>query len=172
MTASEVARKYIGQTEKPGNSGFNDEQFEAYMKAVGFEKGFAWCSLFAELVFKEAIPEKFDELDKLFSASTVQTFKNFRDAAYPIGYVPVKDWLVIWQMQKDGKPQWSGHAGIVSEVKSTWEFNSIEGNTNSQGDREGFEVAEMDRKIVAEVKNGLRVLGFIHISKPITLTIT
>jgi hypothetical protein len=171
MTPSEVARKYIGQTEKPGNAGFNDADFERRMKEVGWEKGFAWCSFAAELVFKEAYPEKFDELDKLFSGSAVQTFKNFRDAAYPIGYVPVVDWLVIWQMQKDGKPQWSGHIGIVSQVKSTWEFKSIDGNTNSQGGREGFEYAEMDRKIFADVPNGLKVLGFIHISKPITLTI-
>lgn len=168
---SDVALKYLGQTEKPGNSGFNDEAFERKMKEVGFVKGHAWCSYFAELVFKESYPEKFDEFDKLFSGSAVQTFKNFRDAAYPIGNVPQIDSLVIWQTQKDGKPQWSGHAGIVVLIKNTWEFESVEGNTNSIGGREGFEVARKERKVLAEVKNGLKVLAFIQINGPITVVI-
>ena len=171
MTPSEVARQYIGQTEKPGNMGFNDATFEKKMQEVGFQKGHAWCSYAVELWFKEAYPERFDELDKLFSGSTIQTFRNFRDAAYPIDHVPVVNHLVIWQMMKEGKPQPTGHAGIVSEVKSSWEFKSIEGNTNSHGGREGFEVAEKERKVLATVVNGLKVLGFIQINGPITLTV-
>jgi hypothetical protein len=163
MTPSEVALQYIGKTEKPGNSGFTDEDFEKRMRAVGFQKGHAWCAYFAELVFKEAFPAKFFELDRLFSASTVQTFKNFRDAAYLIGYAPQPNTLVIWQSYKEGKPLTTGHAGIVSKVTSSWEFESVEGNTNSEGGREGFEVAVMHRKVLAEVKNGLKILGFIQI---------
>jgi hypothetical protein len=171
MRPHEIALKYIGQTEKPGNMGFNDAEFEAKMKDVGFKQTHAWCAYFCELVFKEAIPERFNEFDRLFSASAVQTFKNFRDAAYPIGPAAQLDTLVIWQNYKDGKAHWTGHAGIVSKVKSTWEFESVEGNTNSQGGREGFEVAVKDRKVLAEVTNGLKVLGFIQISKPVMLTI-
>lgn len=171
MTPSEVARRYLGQTEKPGNMGFLDEAFEYKMKQVGFVKGHAWCSYFAELVFEEAFPERFDELEKLFSGSTIQTFKNFRDGAYPIGNVPVLDHLVIWQRYVNGQPTPTGHAGVVSEVMSTWEFKSIEGNTNDAKGREGYIVAEHSRKVLADVKNGLKVMGFILINGPITLTI-
>jgi len=171
MRPSEVALKYLGETEKPGNSGFNDADFEKKMKEVGFVKGHAWCSYFAELVFKEAYPERFDELDKLFSGSTVQTFRNFRDAAYPIGYVPQPNTLVIWQSMKDGKPQITGHAGIVVSVKSTWEFESVEGNTSDGKSREGYIVARHERKVLADVKNGLKILGFVQISPQSTLTI-
>lgn len=163
MRPSEIALKYLGQTEKPGNAGFNDPDFEQRMKEVGFVKGHAWCAYFQELVFKEAYPEKFDELDKLFSGSTVQTFRNFQDAGYIIGNVPQIDTLVIWQMQKDGKPQWTGHAGIVSKVISSWEFESVEGNTSDAKSREGYIVAVHSRKVLAEVKNGLKVLGFIKV---------
>jgi hypothetical protein len=163
MRPHEIALKYVGQTEKPGNMGFNDAVFEAYMKDVGFEFGHAWCSYFGELVFKEALPEIFEELDKLFSASAVQTFKNFQDAGYSISQTPQIDALVIWQKFKDGVAHWTGHVGIVSNVKSTWEFESVEGNANSKGGREGFEVAVLDRKIFAEVLNGLKVLGFVQI---------
>ena len=131
-TPSEVARQYIGQTEKPQNAGFTDAVFEDRMEKVGFQKGHAWCCYAAELWFKEAIPERAIEFDYLFSASTLQTFRNFRDAAYPIGMVPRKDSLVIWQMMKGGLGQTTGHCGIVSEVISTWEFKSIEGNTTDR----------------------------------------
>lgn len=171
MTPSEVASQYIGQTEKPKNSGFNDVDFERKMRLVGFQTGHAWCQYFCELVYKEAFPERFDEFDILFSGSTIQTFRNFQNAAYPIGYVPQVNSMVIWQMMKEGKPQMTGHAGIVSHVIDTWQFKSIEGNTNSTGGREGFEVAEKDRKVLADVRNGLKVLGFIQLNGHIHLTI-
>lgn len=160
----EIARKYIGQTEKPGNMGFNNADFEHKMKAVGFQPSQAWCVYFTELVFKEAYPEKFAELDKLFSASAVKTFKNFSNAAYPINELPHTGNLVIWQMQKHGKPQWQGHAGIVVDVDlNKWVFTSVEGNTNDGGGREGYIVAERKRRTLAEVKNGLKVIGFVEI---------
>ena len=94
----------------------------------------------------------------------VQTYKNFtRGGGYLENNLPKVGNLVIWQMQKDGKPQWQGHAGIVYKVKSTWEFESIEGNTNEAGSREGVTVAIKDRKILKDVPNGLKVLGFIEI---------
>lgn len=164
MNAFEVATKYIGQTEKPGNMGFNDSEFESKMKAVGFQPTHAWCAYFTELVFKEAYPEKAKELDKLFSASAVQTFRNFKNALYPVSNVPKKGNLVIWQTQKNGVPQATGHAGIVGPVKDNWIFESIEGNTNDGGGREGYIVARRTRKHIADVKDGLKVLGFVQIS--------
>lgn len=163
MRPSEVALQYIGQTEKPKNSGFTDQDFERKMRQVGFQMGHAWCSYFCELVFKEAFPEKFFELDKLFSGSTVDTFDNFKDAAYPIGYAPQINTLVIWQSMKDGKPLRTGHAGIVVSVKDTWQFESVEGNTTGGGSREGWIVAKHERKVLADVQNGLKILGFIEI---------
>ncbi len=109
MRPYQIAEKYIGITEKSGNMGFVDADFEVKMKQVGFVLGQAWCCYFMELVFKEAYPEKFRELDKLFSGSTVQTFKNFEGAAYPIGQVPQLDTLVIWQTYKDGLKKPTGH---------------------------------------------------------------
>lgn len=163
MTVVEIATKYIGQTEKPGNMGFNDDHFEAKMKAVGFVKTHAWCAYFAELCFKEAFPEKFQELDRLFSAGTIQTFRNFKDAAYLIGNVPHAGNLVIWQNMKEGKPLTTGHAGIVAEAIDQDDFWSIEGNTNDAGGREGYIVAKRMRKVIPNVQNGLKILGFIQI---------
>jgi hypothetical protein len=181
----EVARKYIGQTEKPGNAGFTDSGFEAKMKAVGFHKGDSWCSYMQELNCKEAYPEKFAEFDKLFSANANKTFENFRDESYPVAYKPQVGYLVFWVLMKDDKPVYTvwnnerwyhGHIGVVSEVAPDgWHFKSIEGNTNDVGGREGYIVAERQRVHLAEVKNGLKITGFVNpaiqASKPFKQTI-
>lgn len=168
--AVEVALQYVGQKELPGNMFDPNSDFGKKMKAVGHQDGNAWCALFTELVFKEAYPEKFKELDKLFSASAVQTYKNFTHKENGLGYsenqLPEVGNLVIWQMIKEGVPQWQGHAGIVHSVEkhpNNWIFKSIEGNTNEQGSREGVTVAIKERRVLAKVWNGLKVLGFIRI---------
>lgn len=164
MKVVEIAEGYIGQTEKPGNMGFNDADFEKKMEEVGFQKTHAWCAYFSELVFKEAYPELFGELDKLFSASAVATFANFRDAGYKIHALPKMGTLVIFQKMKDNVPQWQGHAAIcVSVQDNKWVFESVEGNTNDGGGREGYIVAKRTRKTLADVSNGLKIIGFVDI---------
>lgn len=162
----ETALKYVGQTEKSGNMGFTQIEFERKMEAVGFDKGHAWCAYFSELVFKEAYPEKKSELNTLFNASAVKTFQNFKDAGYVINELPQEGNLVIWQTQKDGIAQWTGHAGIVVSVEQEpnhWKFESVEGNTNDGGGREGYIVARKKRKVLKDVPDGLKVLGFVQI---------
>jgi len=165
--AVEVALKYVGQKELSGNVFSDESDFGKKLHAVGQKDGDAWCSLFCELVFKEAYPEKFKDLDKLFSASAVQTYKNFTHKINGKGYsenqLPEVGNLVIWQLQKEGVAQWQGHAGIVHSLKSSWEFTSIEGNTNDAGGREGVTVSIKERKVLKDVWNGLKVLGFIKI---------
>lgn len=162
MTIEQIALSYLGQTEKSGNMGFNDPAFERKMTAVGFQKKQAWCAYFTELVAKEAYPEKFEELDSLFSASAVQTFRNFRDAGYPIRELPEPGALAIWQRMKNGKATWQGHAGIVVSFSGT-RFESVEGNTNDHGGREGYIVARHSHE-VRKVREGLQVLGFIKVA--------
>jgi len=171
MSPSENALTYLGQMEKPGNAGFLDPIFEAEMREEGWQTGWAWCSVFAKVVFKNCYPERAESLDKLFSPSTIQTFRNFRDAAYPVSNVPRVNHLAIWQNYKEGKPLTTGHAGIVVSVIDTWQFDSVEGNTTKgKGSREGFIVARNQRKVLASVDNGLKILGFIQINGPITVT--
>lgn len=166
MSVVDIAKSYVGKTELPQNSGFSDKIFEQKMKEVGFVKSHAWCSYFSELAFKEAYQRQWWELEKLFSGSTVQTFNNFKKAKYKISNKPFVGALVIWQTQKKGVPQSTGHAGVVVEVIDDTTFRSVEGNTvedNASGDeRNGYIVAIKKRK-VKKVINGLQVMGFIHI---------
>lgn len=162
-----IARKYLGKTEKPGNAGFHDAEFERKMTEVGFMKTHAWCAYFAELVAKEAIPAKFAEFDRLFSGSAVTTFNNFMNAGYKASSFPQVGNLVIWQRFNDGKAHWSGHAGIVDEVISPTQFVSIEGNTNDRGGREGYIVAPHVRLTHSKPKFGLHLKGFIDLTQTI-----
>lgn len=159
----EMANSYLGQMEKPGNSGFIDPKFEAEMKEEGWQHGWAWCAVFTKVVYKNIFPEKAKELDRLFSPSAVQTYRNFEKAGYIIGHAPREGYLCIWQTMKNGIPQATGHAGIVGPVKDNWIFESIEGNTNDGGGREGYIVAMRTRKHIADVKDGLKVLGFVQV---------
>jgi len=163
MKLSEVAKKYLGEKELAGNV-FNDStELGKKLHAAGQKDGDPWCALFVEACLKECDPNNFAVYDKLCSASAVQTFKNFAGAKFKVLLVPEPDSIVIFQQYKDGVAQWQGHAGIVSEVKSSWEFTSIEGNTSEKGSREGVIVGSVNRKVLKDVKNGLKVMGFIKV---------
>lgn len=158
----EAARRDLGKEEKPGNQGWYDDSLQKEMEEDGWGPGMAWCAFIVEKWAEEAFPEIESKLDKLFSGSAVQTFRNFKKAGYQISDTPVAGSIVIWQKYNNGVPHWSGHAGICTEAISDTEFKSIEGNTNASGGREGVVVAEKRRKIV-KLKTGLNVLGFIVI---------
>lgn len=155
MKQIEIAKKYLGHKEKPGNIFDPKSPLGKIIIEAGQQDGEAWCAYYTEAIFVET-------LRALFSASTVQTFHNFKNAGYEISDVPKVGSLVIWQKYKDGKATWAGHAGIVTCVNSDGSFLSIEGNTNSNGSREGDSVQEKVRKNV-RVENGLNILGFVII---------
>lgn len=165
MRPSQFVMQFVGQKELPGNM-FNETNIIGkLLHAVGQRDGQAYCAYTAEAMFKECYPEKFEVLDKLFDASAVKTFKNFKDAAYPIGNIPQVDCLVVWQKYIDGKPDWKGHAGIVTSIHGQ-HFESFEGNTGSSDPREGdgFYIKSHNAEFGYSVTNGLRLLGFVQIS--------
>ena len=163
MNIIDVARKDIGKKEKPNNSGFHDRQLELDMLAVGWQPGWAWCACILEKWAWEAYPERKDKIKGLFVASAVNTFRNLVNAGFEKYDVPVEGSLVFWQKYEDGKAQWTGHTGVVSEVISETTFKSIEGNTSNSGSRNGDGVYELTRTVKKEVHDGLKVIGFIKV---------
>jgi len=152
----EVATKYIGQREKPGNMGFINPEFDAKMRTVGFINAQAWCAYFAELVWREAGQDTAP-----FSASAFKTYLNYEDAGRKGSETAVPGSLVVWRSVKNGNRGWTGHIGIVVEA-SAESFKCIEGNTNKAGGREGIEVALKTRTYQWKAMNGLQLAGFIH----------
>lgn len=155
------AKAYVGTREKPGNAGWLDAEFEAKMKAVGWQKSWAWCALFAELAwteaFRELAPDRLPAVARLFSPMATGTFGNATKAGFKTSKAPVPGAVAIW---KHGTGP-TGHAGIVTAVSGDI-FESVEGNTNALGGREGDEVAVKTRRIDFTVKPGrLNLVGFI-----------
>jgi hypothetical protein len=156
----ETALKYVGEMETPNNSGFKNKEFEKKMFAVGFQRGHAWCNYFVELVYKESLPELVKKIDKLMSASTQQTWKNFEKSGlfeFEISNFPSEGDLVIWQSTSNKN---LGHIGIVTKIIDNYNFESVEGNTNDKGGREGYIVA-VKKRTTKDTKS-LKLLGFIH----------
>lgn len=162
-TVIEVAKSYIGQKEIKGNKGFEDKEFQKRMEAVGFQSGWAWCCLFAELCYVSALIDKKDELTKLFSASVAKTQNNFiASPNWEMVSKPVPGSLAIFRSVRNGRLRWTGHIGIVEKVnKKDGTFQCIEGNTNANGGREGIEVANRKRRDNSKALNGLLLQGFI-----------
>lgn len=164
-----TALSYIGQEEILGNQGFKVEEFEQKIKNSGWLIGQAWCSYFAEAVWKEAYQQwdatMFTRLDTLFSASAVQTYKNFHKAKDFVTSRKFKaGCLVVWQNYRNWKPHWTGHIaiGVKSHFKAK-KIETIDGNTNDKGGREGYIVANKIRSLDFTTKEkGLVLIGFIH----------
>lgn len=166
----QIAKCYVGKTETPNNSGFNDSVFQKKMEEVGWSKGLAWCSYFAELVYREAnnLADPSEAigisplLRKLFSGSATATFKNFYlDGTYKTGTEPKLGALAIWRHGVG----WQGHAAIVISInKPNNTFGTVEGNTNDKGGREGYIVSKKHRYIKKKfTPTGLNLVGFVYL---------
>ena len=162
----QIAISFVGMQEIPGNLGFKDARFEELMTEVGWQRSQAWCSYFAELVwklaFKELHPELLSVIDNLFSAGAVATYNKFKDSNFVVDKKPEIGSVAIWQTWKNNQPHWSGHAGIVVGICGGNEIITVEGNTNASGGREGIEVAQKRRKLSFDAKTGLVLKGFLH----------
>jgi hypothetical protein len=163
-----AAGQYIGQAEIPGNKGWEDEKFQEKMESIGWMYGWAWCSVFFELIWSEAYYKAGHStivslLGKLCSASVMRTYYNFiKDDLFQVSRTPVVGSGIVYQRYKNWKGTNFGHIGIVKSLEGG-AVTTIEGNTNAEGHREGEEVAEKHRLLNFNKKeNGLVLRGFIH----------
>jgi len=163
-----IAEKYLGIGEIGTNDGFNNKEFEQNMISVGWKREQAWCTYFAELVWKEAYRNYkqqsiLNELDMLFSGSATATYNSFSKSNWEVGPIPMLGSIVIFQKYKLGKPTWMGHAGIVIGNDDKI-FFSIEGNTgNGANNRDGDGIYDKKRPLdFSKKENGLVLINFIY----------
>lgn len=157
-----IAQSYLGDEEQKGNVFSDETRLGRLLHNAGQKDGEAWCAYFCEGVYKEALPDYFGLFDKVFSASAVQTWKNcLKSDLFKCDKVFSSGCLAVWQNYKNNEAQWSGHIGIGNFMTPQNTFYSIEGNTNNNGSREGYMVAERIRHVDFGTKsNGLVLLGF------------
>jgi hypothetical protein len=143
----EKAVSQIGVQEIPKNSNAGPA-VEKYLKSVGLGKGYAWCMAFMYWCAKEAATE-LNVVNPLKKTAGVLAMWN----ASPHLRVqnPVPGDIMILDYGKG-----LGHTGIVEKVVGS-NIHTIEGNTNDEGSREGFEVCRRIRK-KSIVKGYLRII--------------
>lgn len=169
MRVIQIAKSYLGEKEKSGNQGFVNASIEKKMIADGWKNGEPWCCYAMEMIYEDAYPEYEKEFDRLFSGHCITTLKNFKAAGYIISSKPVLGSLMVMQQFKNNVSTTNGHIGLVCEILLDDKWKSIEGNTNSNGSREGDSFQEKTRSPFY-LRTGKRVIGFIDIINTLKIT--
>jgi hypothetical protein len=150
MTLSALALKkaqsQIGVQEIPKNSNAGPA-VEKFLKSVGLGKGYAWCMAFVYWSVKEATTELNLSNPLTKTAGVINMWNSEPDLRVT---TPQAGDIFIMDFGKG-----VGHTGFVEKVAGLIVY-TIEGNTNDEGSREGYEVCRRTRKI-AGIKGFLRI---------------
>jgi hypothetical protein len=142
----------LGVEEKPRGSN-KGPQVDAYLKSVGLNGGYSWCMAFVYWCVDEV-------------ARTGEGMKQCKvNPLIKTGGV-LRQWNEVPRERRKTTPEQgdifimdfgkgTGHTGFVESVDGD-SVHTIEGNTNDEGSREGYEVARRVRKIKT-------IKGFIRI---------
>ena len=128
----------VAESPKGSNGG---KQVDEYLKSVGLNSGYSWCMAFVYWCFREAAKE-LAVVNPLTKTGGVLRQWNEASSTRRFSQPQVGDIMIL----DYGKGL--GHTGIVQQVdgNSIW---VIEGNTNDEGSREGYEVARRKRRVAA-----------------------
>ncbi|WP_306353703.1 CHAP domain-containing protein [Flavobacterium sp. '19STA2R22 D10 B1'] len=143
----EVAVNQIGVQEIPRGSNAGPE-VEIYLKSVGLKKGYAWCMALCYWVVQEAskLTNTANPLKK--TAGVLDQWNSRPELRIK---TPVPGCVFIIDFGKG-----LGHAGIVEHVLPDGRIATIEGNTNTDGSREGYAVCRRIRTVY-------QITGFLKI---------
>lgn len=145
-TTLQKAISQLGVEEFPRGSNAGPA-VEKYLKSVGLGKGYSWCMAFVYWCTKESATQ-LGVLNPLWrTAGVLDMFNKEVDLRVK---VPQPGDIFIMDYGKG-----MGHTGIVEKVVGTT-LHTIEGNTNDEGSREGFEVCRKKR----DIKN---IKGFLRL---------
>ena len=135
MKHLEIANTQVGLEEEPRGSNWGPH-VQKYLKSVGISFKASWCMAFVYWCVKQAYPTE----NKLIKTGGVlaqwnKTPKDKRSFKPSIGSIFIMDF---------GKGL--GHTGFVYGIEGDF-ILTIEGNSNDEGSREGYEVCKRKRKI-------------------------
>jgi hypothetical protein len=145
-SALEIALQQLGDHEKPKGSNAGKE-VEEFLSAVGLKGGYAWCMAYVYFCVNKASIDLKITNPLLKTAGVLKQWNERPDLR--VGEPQAGDVFIM----DFGKGK--GHTGFVVKADKTYIY-TIEGNTNDDGSREGYEVALMKRK-KSTIKGYLRV---------------
>lgn len=146
--ALKIAHSQIGKQELPkgSNAGIDVEK---YLKSVGLGKGYSWCMAFVYWCYLEASIQTATK-NTLKKTGGVLAQWNTIDSKYKKQEPQVGDVFIM----DFGKGL--GHTGFVTKILPNKKVETIEGNTNDDGSREGY-------KVCLRTRNLSTIKGFIRI---------
>lgn len=151
-----LAASYVGVKETARNSG---PEIDLFLAAVGLRPGYAWCAAFVHFCFMRA-------------SASLGLVNPCPRSARALGIWALADGPCKSQdahrgslfVLDTGEPGGDGHIGFVETAHPNGTIDSIEGNTNEAGSREGNAVA---RKLAWSPKHGGRgrLVGYIDLTR-------
>lgn len=133
-----IARSQMGFAEIPHGSNWG-KHVKKYLNSVGINFPAAWCMAFVYWVFEEAAKEAALKNELVKTGGVLHQWNNV-SKKYK-SKMPLRGGVFIMDFGKG-----TGHTGIIEKVDGDY-IHTIEGNTNDEGSREGYEVARRKRKI-------------------------
>jgi hypothetical protein len=131
-----VAITQLGVEEIPRGSNAGPA-VEKYLKSVGLGKGYSWCMAFIYWATKEASIQLSIPNPLTKTGGVLAMYNKEQDLVVTD---PQPGDIFIMDYGKG-----LGHTGIVEKVEKNI-IHTIEGNTNDDGSREGYEVCRKQRK--------------------------
>lgn len=141
---SAVSQIGVQEIPKGSNAGVDVEK---YLKSVGLGKGYSWCMAFVYWCTQEASNKLKQPNPLIKTGGVLAQYNNAKNTKVTI---PKSGDVFIMDFGKG-----TGHTGIVEYVLNDT-IHTIEGNTNDEGSREGYEVCRRVRKI-ASCKGFIRI---------------
>ncbi len=154
--ALQTALSQLGVSEHPvgSNSG---PMVNEYLKSVGLNPGYAWCQAFVHWCYEQAA-EQARENNPVIKTAGVQDCWNRTAVQFKI---TKEEALKSPELLKPGYQfilsfgKGAGHTGMVESMDGQT-IHTIEGNSNTNGSREGYEVVRHKRNLTDPF-----LLGFI-----------
>lgn len=140
----EIAISQVGVEEEPKGSN-SGTQVNQYLKSVGLGPGYAWCMAFVYWCVNEAcqLLELKNPLVK--TAGVLYQMRHTTCRLIPAkSFQAVKPGDIFIMEFKSGL----GHTGLVEKIENGI-VHTVEGNTNDDGEREGYEVCRRERSITS-----------------------
>jgi hypothetical protein len=146
VKALEIATTQLGVSEVPKGSN-SGPQVEQYLKSVGLKGGYAWCMAFVYWCANKAAAEIAANANAAVNplVKTALVMRQWNETTLrklPKTARNIQPGDIFIMEFGHG----TGHTGFVESVKAGY-IVTIEGNTNDDGSREGYEVARRERPI-------------------------
>lgn len=147
----EIALSQEGVCEEPKGSNGGPEVTQ-YLRAVGLNAGFAWCMAFVYWCVNKAAADMLIPNPLIKTAGVLRQWTDCKLRKLPKTSSGVKPGDIFILRFANGM----GHCGFVYKINDGIIY-TIEGNTNEDGSREGFEVAKRARPVSS-------IYGFIQLA--------